>query len=68
MTKEQLQHTWWVLVRGSRGPLSGSQGFTAPQFGKHPSRGILNAAALLPLRLPTQSTEPSTRYPLIKST
>ena len=35
MTKELLQHTWWALVRGSRGPPGGPQGGRAPQFGKH---------------------------------
>ena len=35
MTKELLQHTWWALVKGSRGPPGGPQGSTALQFGKH---------------------------------
>ena len=39
MTKELLQHTWWALVGGSRGPPGGSQGSTALQFGKHCSSG-----------------------------
>ena len=45
MMKESLQLAWWALVRGSRGPPSGTQGYTAPQFGKHctmnmPSFGV----------------------------
>ena len=34
MIKELLQPMWWAFVR-SRGPPGGSQGSTAPQFGKH---------------------------------
>ena len=38
--KELVQHTWWALVRGSRGPPGGPQGSTAPQFMKHYSKPL----------------------------
>ena len=43
MTKKVLQHMWWAFVRGSRAPPVGSQVSTAPQFGKHCSKGTVVA-------------------------
>ena len=45
MRKELLQHTWWALVRGSRGLPGSPQGFTVPQFGKHCFKRIVATLA-----------------------